>query len=75
MGKGTVGVAVTTLQDYLTVTQAAARKGVTHQAIRLAIAEGRLRASRLGGHWVIHRDDLAQYEPNYAPNTRKERNR
>lgn len=61
---------MTVLVDYLTVTQAAARKGVTHQAIRRAITEGRLRASRLGGHWVIHRDDLAQYEPNYEPNRR-----
>ena len=43
-------------EGYWTVTQLAARRGVTVQAIRKAIYEGRIAASKLGHYWLIRRN-------------------
>jgi excisionase family DNA binding protein len=42
----------------LTPSEAAARVGVSPQAIRKACATGRLPARRIGGRWVIAADDF-----------------
>lgn len=54
--------------DALTVTQAAALKGVTDAAIRSAIRRGRLPAFRLGKLWLVRPADLSQWTPrDWAP--------
>lgn len=58
------------LEDYLTVPAAASLKLVTPQAIRLAIAQGRLVAVKVGRSWLIHKADLALYVPDYAQQRR-----
>lgn len=45
----------------LTTTQAAARLGVTPEAIRKACLRGRLKARRHGTAWLIMPADLARY--------------
>ncbi len=54
---------VPTLELPLETVQAAALLGVTSRAVRRAIAEGRLPANRVGGRWLIARDDVARYQP------------
>jgi excisionase family DNA binding protein len=43
---------------WMTTTEAAQRLGVTRQAIRKAIAAGRLPAQRLGDRWVVDPTDI-----------------
>lgn len=59
------------LKDYVTVADAAHRKGVTRAAINRAIKEGRLTAEWVGSLWLIHLDDLEGYTPVYDPPPRK----
>jgi excisionase family DNA binding protein len=54
---------MTELKDYLTVPQAAAKRGVSRQAILHLIDEKKLKATRMGPVWLIHNDDLAAYTP------------
>jgi len=49
---------------WLSTTEAAARVGVTSRAIRRAIAEKRLAATRVGRSWRISRTDLEHYRAN-----------
>jgi len=57
-----------TLDDLLTVQEAAQRLDVSPSTLYRAISEGRLPATRERyGRIVIHRDDLAAYEPCYDP--------
>jgi excisionase family DNA binding protein len=51
------------LDDYLTVNEAAKNRGVSRQAIQDLISRGRLKASRVGNQWLIHKRDLAGYKP------------
>ncbi len=46
---------------WLTSAQAADLLGLTDRAVRLAIYEERLQAERVGGRWVIHREDLEHF--------------
>ena len=46
---------------WLTSAQAADSLGVGPRAIRLAIAEQRLPAERVGGRWLINREDVEHY--------------
>lgn len=39
--------------NWYTTTQVATGSGVTNAAIRLAVREGRLRATKVDGHWQI----------------------
>ncbi len=50
-----------TTHDDLTVSMFAARASVTPQAVRKMIAEGRLRARKVGEQYVINNDELARY--------------
>jgi excisionase family DNA binding protein len=43
----------------LTVSQAAARLGLSRCRIRQLIAAGRLKAEHFGHQWLIHEEDLA----------------
>jgi excisionase family DNA binding protein len=51
------------LSDYLTINEAAKRRGVSRQAVQDLISRGRLKARRLGRQWLIHRLDLSAYKP------------
>ena len=51
------------LKDYLTVPEAAAKRGVSRQAILHLINERKLKATQMGRVWLIHKDDLAAYTP------------
>ncbi len=51
------------ITDYLTVSQAAKKRGVSRQAILHLITEGKLQATRIGRNWLIHKRDLAAYTP------------
>jgi excisionase family DNA binding protein len=50
--------------SWLSTTEAAARVGVTSRAIRRAIAEKRIAATRIGRSWRIARTDLEHYRAN-----------
>jgi excisionase family DNA binding protein len=54
---------MTEITDYLTVPQAAERRGVSRQAILHLIDERKLKATKMGRVWLIHKDDLAAYTP------------
>ncbi|MGC0271727.1 helix-turn-helix domain-containing protein [Pseudactinotalea sp. Z1739] len=45
----------------MTTGQAASLLGIGERAVRQAIQRGRLPAVRVGGRWVIEREDLEQY--------------
>jgi len=50
------------LSDYLTVNEAAERRGLTRQAILALISRERLPAKRVGRQWLIHRRDLDAFQ-------------
>lgn len=49
------------MEGVIGVTEAAARKGVTTEAVRNAIRDGRLPATRCGWMWLIREADLDQW--------------
>ncbi len=51
------------LPGYLTVNEAATRRGVRRQAILALIDRGRLKAYRVGKQWLIREEDLDGFEP------------
>ena len=63
------------LKDYLTVPQAAAKRGVSRQAILHLIDERKLKAIRKGRVWLIHKHDLAAYTPGLGGRPPKKRPR
>ena len=50
-------------KDYVSVRQAAQIRGVSRQAILKALTRGTLKGSRVDQFWLIHRRDLAAFEP------------
>jgi hypothetical protein len=50
-------------KDYVSVSQAAEIRGVSRQAILKALTRGTLKGSRVDNFWLIHRRDLAAFEP------------
>jgi hypothetical protein len=50
-------------RDYVSVSQAAQIRGVSRQAILTALTRGSLKGSRVDNFWLIHRRDLAAFEP------------
>lgn len=48
-------------EEYLSVTQAAERKGVTRSAIQQAIEGERLRALRVGSRYILKACDVDAY--------------
>jgi excisionase family DNA binding protein len=51
------------LDRVLTVSEAAAEKGVSLSGVRTAIKEGRLRADERSHVYLIHRRDLDDWQP------------
>ena len=49
------------MDELLSVSQFASIAKITPQAVRKMIAEGRLRAAKVGQQHVIVRDELARY--------------
>jgi len=54
---------MTDLPGYLTVTEAAERRGVLRQAILALIKRKRLKAIHAGQQWLIRQEDLDSFEP------------
>jgi excisionase family DNA binding protein len=59
------------IPGYLTVNEAAERRGVRRQAILALIARGRLKAFSVGKQWLIKKADLEAFEPLPAGRPRK----
>lgn len=51
--------------QFVSLTEAAARKGVHYQTVRRAIARGDLRALKVGGGVMIAAGDLDAWQPRY----------
>ena len=51
------------MQGLLSVSEAAARLGVSRVRVWQWIKEGRLKAERLGNAWAIRERDLAKFKP------------
>jgi hypothetical protein len=51
------------MTDMLSVAQAAAAKGITRQAIYLAIKQDRLSSHVINGRLLVRRQDLDAYTP------------
>ncbi len=54
----------------LSVTECAARHGVSRATIHAAIKRGILAADRIGRMWVISEEACAAYQPERAPQAR-----
>ncbi len=52
------------MKDFKSVEEAAKHLGISGQAVRLAIREGRLKATRVGGVHIIDAKDLRKYKVN-----------
>jgi hypothetical protein len=52
-----------TVKGYLTVSEAAARKGITPAAIYLAVQQERLPSTKILGRIAIKEKDIDAYEP------------
>jgi hypothetical protein len=50
-------------KDYVSVSQAAQIRGVSRQAILKALTRGTLKGTQVDRFWLIHRRDLASFEP------------
>ena len=50
-------------EDWLTLTEAAAAKGMSRQGLFEAIGAQRFPALMFAGRWIIHRADLAAWTP------------
>ena len=51
------------LEDYLSLPDVAELKGVTRQAVWLAVVAGRLCAEKIGRDHLVHRDDVEKWKP------------
>lgn len=49
--------------NLMTAPEVAALKGVTRQGVHKAIKTGMLRAERVGGVWIIKREDAEAWTP------------
>ncbi len=52
--------------EWISQTHAAGVRGVTRQAIARLVKRGRLRTVTIGGHTLVHRDDVVNFEPREA---------
>ena len=46
------------LEEYMSVSQFAKLRGVTRQAVWVNIKNGKVKASRVGSCWLIHKDQV-----------------
>lgn len=53
------------LEDFVSLAEAATRKGVHYQTVRRAIMRGNLNACKVGGGVLIAVTDLDAWEPQY----------
>ena len=53
---------MSTINQYITVTEAAASLGLSHSRILQLIHSDRLPASKFGGNYVLDPADVAEYE-------------
>lgn len=51
------------LDEWMTVTEAAQQKGVVTSAVRLAILAGRVQGLKKGRNWLVKRSDVEKWEP------------
>lgn len=54
------------MSKLLSTGEVATLKGVTRQAVHLAIRDGRLKAQQAGRYWVVTEKDCEEWEPNPA---------
>lgn len=52
--------------EWISQTEAAETRGVTRQAIGRLVKRGRLRTLTIGGHTLVHRGDVVNFEPRDA---------
>jgi excisionase family DNA binding protein len=61
------------LTKFVSVTEAAAMRGVSRQAVLKAITHGKLKATKIGNQWVIDKKDLAAVEPHAGGTAKRAR--
>ena len=63
--------------DMITQAEAARIRGVSHEAIRYLVRQGRLKTRRIGGRIFLSRKDVEAYKPNVGgrPSKRKDKER
>ncbi len=59
------------MDDFLTVKQVAMLLKIHHLTVRRYIAEGKLKAVKLGGNVRITQKDLQSFSESYIPNTKQ----
>lgn len=61
------------LSLWISQADAARKRGVSRQAIAKLVKQGRLRTLVVGGHTLVHGDDVIAFEPKSAgrPKSRK----
>jgi excisionase family DNA binding protein len=52
--------------EWISQTEAAETRGVTRQAIARLVRRGRLRTLIIGGHTLVHRGDVVNFQPRGA---------
>lgn len=51
----------TPVPDYVGLADIAEARGVTRTAVIHAVHQGKLLAHKIGGRWLVHRDDAREY--------------
>ncbi len=59
------------LTDWLTLAEAAERLGLSGQRVGQLIQAGRLPAAKFGKVWLVHKEDLAAFQPQPPGRPRK----
>ncbi len=54
------------LAQWISQAEAARRRNVSRQAIAKLVKQGRLRTLVIGGHTLVHRDDVTEFAPRSA---------
>lgn len=54
------------LSQWISQAEAARQRRVSRQAIAKLVKQGRLRTLVVGGHTLVHRDDVTAFEPKSA---------
>jgi len=59
------------LEDWISQTEAARIRGVTRQAIANLIKRGRLKTLEIGGHHLVNKKELLEFQKSIAGRPRK----
>ena len=54
---------MTRLEDYIPISEAAERRGLTRQAIWSLVKRERIRSVQVGPTWLVHKADIENYDP------------